>query len=516
MKVKKLTSSISGASFFIALFALLSKGLGFIREVLFASIYGLSAEFDIYLIGAVIPLTLNTIILCIGQNYLIPAFHKIRSVNTSDSENFIRANFSVFVVGGSLLSLLLYIASNEVISLFIYNTSSENAITATGLFNIFIFTIPITCGISVIIAYQQSQSEFRYSIVSHIIPNLFVLIIVYFFGANDISVIPKGFVLGNLVQLMYLVFKSNELFKTLNFSFYSVKYLSKISFVSVFIIILIESIGQLYVISDRYFYDTISTGGISALNYSFNIFALPISILTISLSTAIFPKISQLYSQKKSEELVKVFNDAVIVSIGIFIPIMLLFLVYGETIIQLIFERGRFEGEHTVITSHALFFYSISIVFYAIYGIVNKLIYSIGLLKHLLLITIMGICIKMFLNFMFASSLQQNGLALSTSLSYVFFLISSLYIIRKYIPIVNTKKFVGDFSFYLFNGIISLALTKFLLSFLILKASGSILDIVLFFIFYIINLNLSRSGLISIIKSLILNLTSIFKKHYDK
>ena len=60
-------------------------------------------------------------------------------------------------------------------------------------------------------------------------------------------------------------------------------------------------------------------------------------------------------------------------------------------------------------------------MFYAIYNVINKLIYSLGLLKNLLYLTVLGICLKIFLNFLFVDTLKQNGLALSTSISYIFF-----------------------------------------------------------------------------------------------
>ncbi len=74
---QKFTSTIAGASIFISIIGLLSRGLGFIREMIFANNFGLETEFDLYLVGAVLPITINTIILYIGQNYFVPEFQKL-------------------------------------------------------------------------------------------------------------------------------------------------------------------------------------------------------------------------------------------------------------------------------------------------------------------------------------------------------------------------------------------------------------------------------------------------------
>ena len=53
----KFTSTVAGASILLTSMGLLSRGLGMIREMVFASSFGLGEEFDIYLVGAVLPLT---------------------------------------------------------------------------------------------------------------------------------------------------------------------------------------------------------------------------------------------------------------------------------------------------------------------------------------------------------------------------------------------------------------------------------------------------------------------------
>ena len=160
---------------------LVSKGIGFFREILFASIYGLSAGFDIYLIGAVLPLTINIIVIYLGQNYLIPTFNKISKTNSDLAENFIRVNFYLFIFGGITLSILMYFFSSSIILLFLSDVNPLQNETAKNIFNLFLISIPLTSGIAVLIAYLQSNFEFKYSVASQIFPNIVVLFTVYFF-----------------------------------------------------------------------------------------------------------------------------------------------------------------------------------------------------------------------------------------------------------------------------------------------------------------------------------------------
>ena len=80
---RKFTSTIAGASIFITAVLLVGRGLGLIREVIFANYFGLSAEYDLYLVATVLPITINTIILYIAQNFFIP--------NLTQPEKYLKA-----------------------------------------------------------------------------------------------------------------------------------------------------------------------------------------------------------------------------------------------------------------------------------------------------------------------------------------------------------------------------------------------------------------------------------------
>ena len=51
----KLNSSVSGIFVFLFTINIVSRVLGFFREILFANFFGTQKEFDVYLIASVIP-----------------------------------------------------------------------------------------------------------------------------------------------------------------------------------------------------------------------------------------------------------------------------------------------------------------------------------------------------------------------------------------------------------------------------------------------------------------------------
>ncbi len=159
----------------------------------------------------------------------------------------------------------------------------------------------------------------------------------------------------------------------------------------------------------------------------------------------------------------KIYNENISVNTFIFIPFAFILFFYGDTIIRILFERGKFVEESTAITFSVLKFYSISLVFYSVYAVFNKIFYSLNKINLLLWITLAGLLIKLVLNFLFID-LEQNGLALGTSISYISFFFATYFILNVKLKIKNRSLFVKDFVINLTNCIICFLTVKFISS----------------------------------------------------
>ncbi len=112
MKInKKITTSVAGASLVLTLLGFLSKGIGFIREIIYANNFGLSSEFDLFLSSIALPNLINTAIIFLAQHYFVPSYNRIKKVSESDGIDFFNYTFWWFIIGGLVLALLLYLFS---------------------------------------------------------------------------------------------------------------------------------------------------------------------------------------------------------------------------------------------------------------------------------------------------------------------------------------------------------------------------------------------------------------------
>jgi putative peptidoglycan lipid II flippase len=219
----------------------------------------------------------------------------------------------------------------------------------------------------------------------------------------------------------------------------------------------------------------------------------------MALATAIFPKITSTIRDKNNKHIKPIFMDSLQVIIFLFTPISFVFIFFPGEVVTVIFERGNFSQISTHYTATSLTFYSISLVFYAAYGVINKIFYSIKLTKTLFVITITGSLLKLLLNLVLVKSMQHNGLALATTITYIYFFLISFSILNRKLEFRITLEFINNLLVVFINAFFSYLITHLIInSFDFRDITLIIFQILLFVLLFILNLHLIRHPSIKI------------------
>ncbi len=501
---QKLTSTIAGASIFITIITFAGRGLGFFREVIFAASFGLSSEFEIYLVAAVLSSVINIILIVLGQNYFIPNYFK--ESEKANRTFFFNQSLTLFLLVSLLIALILFFFSEQIIDFYVKTDSISAKSNALHIFNLFLPTIPLTALISILFAFLQSEKSFIVPVVSNLFTNILLIGAVPLLSTQiGILVIPLFYLLGTFIQVLFLLLQVKKRTKIqITFLHFS-EGLNKTLGSFLLFTIVIEIIGQMFVIVDRYFLGEVQKGGIAALNYSATLYQLPIVILPFAISTVLFPSFSELIQKKEIVQIGEKLNKSISILIFLTMPIAFIFYFFGEFIVMVLFQRGNFSSFDSMITSNTLKIYSISLVFYAIYSVLNKFLFSTSLLKELLSLISVGLLIKITLNILFVETLFQNGLALSTSISFIFYCMISLIIIKK-IKIHAFLNFSQNLFFYIVNSTICIVLVLLIHNNLLSEGNvylTNTAEIIFFMFFFLFNSYLVRdNSFILVINSL--------------
>lgn len=484
MKINyKITSSIAGASVVLALLGFVSKGIGFIREIIYANNFGLSSEFDLFLASVALPNVINTSIIYLAQHYFVPSYNKIKKVSEADGKDFFNYTFWWFIIGGVVLAILLYLTSGLIFNSYLSSLSVEKQQLGIRIFIMFLITIPLNSGMSIIMAFQQANFKFTYPAISLILLNIIVIIFVLLFSdLLAILILPISFVAAYFAAFISLVVLVKENLTFLSAELFKMKYRN--SEIKILIaLLIIEGSSLSYVLIDRYFISDVSVGGIAALNYAFVIFSLPISLFSIPLITTMFSKFSNSPQTLNTD-----FKNSLNMNFFIMIPFIFIFFFWGDYFLQLFYERGKFTSDDTLLTYSALQYYSFSLVFLSTYFLIVKILYSIRQYFFVLKISLAAFVLKIALNFILIKDFQQNGLALSTSIIFIFlFTISYFFGIKKVISKDYHNLFLAGL-YFLFNASLSYACVKIISTLFNFEfISFHLVGLVLFSILYLSN-----------------------------
>ncbi len=416
---------------------------------MFASSFGVAKELDIFFVSTIFPVMISTSFYYISQNYYIPTFNRIKTDNPEMLRDYLKSALLKNFLLSALISLLLLVFSGVILSSFLGEIGPEELRMAENIFYIYIFSLPFSLVISVLIAWQYFQSRYLQPLISQIWPNLFIIFFV-FISAGEYGVysIAIGYLTGLVLQFinMFLVSKDDLRFGKLKMT----GSFLKLSVIPAFaVVVLIEVVGQFNPMIDRAFFAKLEEGSISALNYSNNLMLLPVSMVAMAFSTALFPKVSEYFAQGDFDSLRNKLGQSIELMAFFFLPLMVVFLLFPGEVVKLIYVNASFSANDLQMVSGSFYILILSLVFYSVYAVFSKFLYGINEATALLLINLAAVLLKFVINYFFVDEFNYLALAASTSVSYLFLFTFSFFVLFRKIGGLKRPELINIFKIFI-------------------------------------------------------------------
>lgn len=168
-------------------------------------------------------------------------------------------------------------------------------------------------------------------------------------------------------------------------------------------------------------------GSVSYLYYADRLVQFPLGIFAISTSVALLPSLSRQASARDYKALADTFSYSMKMILFITIPSMAGLIVLREPIVGLLFMRGAFDIESMKLTAYALFHYSVGLWAFSAVRILVSTFYALQDTKTPVKMATYSIAANIAFGILLMGPLGHGGLALATSLGSVinFCLLSS-------------------------------------------------------------------------------------------
>lgn len=414
--------NIAQSAFMIAAFTLISKVLGFLREVLIASRYGSGMETDTYFAAITATVVIMGALGTALNTTLIPIFSEVRVNNGKKGQlDYLNNILNVVFVSTIILSVLAYIFSPLVIKVVAKGFVGEQFDLAVKLNRIGIPIIMFLGITHVFSGFLQSNEIFGPHAIMGVPYNLVFLVYLLFFskdksitGLMYVSVIAAS--TQALIQYPAVKHKGYRLNPRINLKDPGLKK----ALILIMPVLIGSTVRQINGVIDKTLASELVEGSISALTYSQKINELVITVFVMAITTVVFPMLSQAFSDGDTKKIKSIFKEGVNIILLITVPATVGMILLAQPIVRIFFERNAFDATATQMTSSALVFYAVGLVGSSLRLLLNRVFYSFQDTKTPMINGSIAVVLNVILNLLLIKKMQHSGLALATSMAAIF------------------------------------------------------------------------------------------------
>ncbi len=399
----------------------LLKFIAFFKELVVAWRFGVSDELDALLIALVIPNLINSVFAGTLRGSSIPIYFKVKEQEGLESANRVLSGITLlFILILSLLMLVMVVTAHLYLP-FLASGFSHEKLLFTSKILYWVSPIVILSGLTTIWGATLNACEcFTLTALSPAVIPLTTITLLFFAKPLGIFALVGGIVGGTLLELIILGIGLHHQRVFLYPRWYGNNIYIRQVFSQYLLLISGGFLMNCTNLVDKAMAAMLSSGSVSILNYGYKLTAFPVMLITKTLSQAIIPYFSKMVALRDWVNIKKTLTRYIILISALAIPITIFILVFSTNIIDFLFQKGSFNSSDIGEIAKVQGFYSLQIPFRGP-GVLARLVISSAQKNHFV---VLGSCGNLFLNlplnYIFMNAFGIAGIALSTSLVYVF------------------------------------------------------------------------------------------------
>ena len=209
--------------------------------------------------------------------------------------------------------------------------------------------------------------------------------------------------------------------------------------------------------------DMMVLGSLPALSTAFRLIIMPQGIIGQALGIAAFPTLASLAARSAFDEMRQILSDSLRVLLFLGLPATAVFMLLGDPIVTILFQRGMFDAQATHLVTFALFFYALGLIPLMVLEVTNRTFFALSNTLTPVLVGAVQIVLMWVLSVWFSTQLfpafgylSLGGLALGFSLSNLVEMVVLLWLLRGRIGGINGRS--------LFDGLWRMVIATVLMS----------------------------------------------------
>ncbi len=437
---------------------LLGKVLGLYRDRLMAVHYGTTGmEAKAFYIASRIPRVFFDVVFASAiAACFIPVFSEYLTRDGKKAAYKFGNNFlSVMTLLTAVLTVLGIFFAQPLVTLFADGYDQETAALAASLTRVMFPTVLFTGVAFSFVGILQAMDRFNIPALISTVSNL--VIIAYFFFLDDslgVYGLAAAYLVGWLLQALIQVPSLRRLDFRFRPNFNPRTEGMRKAFALMGPVMVSTWVQPINLTINSKFGSHLYDGaGVSAMEYSTNLYLVIAGVFILSITNVIFPKLSRLTAEHQQDAFRQTINQTVHSSLFFVLPMAAGLMTLARPLISFLYGGGEFDAFSVDITSQALFWVSIGMVGYALQNILSRGYFAQQDGRTPLIAGAVSILVNIVLCMLLTEPLGVSGLAISSAVS------STVYALLLMIPLerrgegVLTPAFVVDFGKMLLSAV---------------------------------------------------------------
>ncbi len=418
---------------------LVSRITGYARDCAQTFFLGAGFSSDAFVIAFRIPNLLRRLV---GEGEMTAAFVPVftRYLQGKDRREIWRFAGAAFYALALILTLItiagIFLSPLLVRALALGFQADSDLWNLTVSLNRLMFPYILFIGLAALaMAILNSLRSFAFPALSPVLLNL-TIIAAALFIAPRLSEPAYGFAIGVLVggaiQLLYqipvLARKGMNFRPHLDLRDPGIRKVGRLMIPGLFG----AGVTQLNIVIDSQFASWLQPGSVSYLYYAIRVTELALGVFAISVSTVMLPTLSAAAARGQIARVGEILSQALRLIGFITLPATVGLVLLRMPIINVLFERGKFDAGATEQTAYALQFYAVGLFFFAAVKVFAPAFYAFQDMVTPVKIGAVVFLFHIGLNFLLIGPLGHGGVALSTSISaFLNFALLGIFYVRR-------------------------------------------------------------------------------------
>ncbi len=414
--------NLLSSTYVFSFFTLLSRVLGYLRDILIAIFLGASVFADAFFVAFRLPNTFRRLFAEGTFNAaFIPSYVSEKSKSQKGGKKFADETLSILILILFFIVLIVEIFTPYLVYLIAPGFSDDSekfnlAVEFTRITFPFLFFVSISSFFSGIL---NSNNRFAAAAAAPIILNIILILsltISYFLSLDFARQLSYGVTLAGVIQLVFLMFFTKKYYKP------SIEFKTRLnSKVKFFFKKLLPSILSSGVTQINILVGTIiasfQASAVSYLYYADRVYQINLAIAGIAVGTVSLPVLSKAFKQKNILKISNIQSKSIELSLLLSIPASLGLILASKEIVSALFGYGSFTIVNVNMTASALKYFGYGIPAFALIKILSNFFFARNNTKTPFYISTFIVLLNIFISVTFFNKIGFVIIPIATSIS---------------------------------------------------------------------------------------------------